>query len=154
MKLLSGSDRPIIIGFKVGVDGRAKELAERHQVELRTFDIIYELSKWLGETLSKRKIQREVDKVTGEIKVLRCFSQQKEKQVLGGRVMSGVLKVGDRVRIMRRDTLLGDGKVMELQAQQIAVKEVTEGNEFGAMIESKHLIAERDTLEAFMKVVE
>jgi len=154
VKLLSGSDRPIIIGFKVGIDARAKELAERHQVDVQTFDIIYELSKWLAETLSKRKIQREVEKVTGEIRVLRCFSQQKEKQVLGGRVMTGVLKIGDRVRITRRETVLGDGKVVELQAQKIAVKEVVEGNEFGAMIESKHLIAERDTLESFIKVVE
>jgi len=154
VKLLSGSDRPIIIGFKVSSDARAKELAERQQVDIRTFDIIYKLTEWLTETLSKRKILREVEKVTGEIRVLRCFSQQKEKQVLGGRVMTGALKVGDRVRIMRRETPVGEGKVMELQAQKIATKEVLEGNEFGAMIESKHLIAERDTLLPFMKVVE
>jgi translation initiation factor IF-2 len=154
VKLLSGSDRPIVIGFKVGVDARAKELAERHQVSIKTFDIIYELTEWLKKSLSERKILREVEKVTGEIRVLRCFSQQKEKQVLGGRVQTGVLKIGDRVRITRRDTVVGEGKVMELQAQKIATKEVTEGNEFGAMIESKHLIAERDTLHAFTKVVE
>ncbi len=154
VKTLSGSDHPIVVGFKVGVDARAKELAERHGVEIQTFDIIYELTEWLTKTLATRKISREVEKVTGKARVLRCFSQQKEKQVLGGRVESGSLKIGDRVRITRRDTLLGDGKVVELQAQKIATKEVQEGSEFGAMIESKHLIAGGDIVEAFVKVIE
>ena len=81
------------------------------------------------------------------------FSKTKDKQVIGGRVEKGELLIGAEVKITRRDFEIGRGKVRELQKFKNRVSEVPEGQEFGAMIESKIDIAPGDKFESF-KIVE
>ena len=88
----------------------------------------------------------------GELRVIRCFSQQKEKQVIGGKVMSGKLAAGTKFKIMRRDAEIGEGKIVEVQCQKIKTAEANEGSECGLQVESKFTIAERDVLVPYVVV--
>jgi translation initiation factor IF-2 len=100
------------------------------------------------------KIPKEyVEEVSGSAKILAIFSKEKEKQVVGGKVESGTLNSGNDVRIIRRGTEIGRGKIRELQSKKIRVQEVAEGFEFGTMIEAKMEISAGDRIEA-VKVVE
>ena len=142
----------IIIGFNVGVDSRAKTIAERSSVDIKQFDIIYKLSEWLSILAKERTPKIKVEEKHGTAKILKIFSKEKDKQVLGGKVTDGEMRTGDEVKITRREALLGNGKIRELQRQKVRVDEVTSGAEFGALIESKITIAAGDVIEPFVVV--
>lgn len=149
-KLASGSDSAIIIGFHTKVERGAQDIAERFGITIKTFDIIYKLSEWLNEELDRRTPKVMGEQVVGTAKILKTFSATKHKQVIGGKVTSGLLEVGAQVKIMRRDTEIGRGKIEGLQAQKLATKKVEEGNECGMMVDAKIEIAGGDVLEAFV----
>ncbi len=149
-KLAAGSSDAIIIGFHTKVERSAIDIAERFDVTIKTFDIIYELSEWLEAELDKRTLKVIGEEVVGTIKVLKTFSSTKHKQVIGGKVTIGHIELGAQVKIMRRETEIGRGKIVELQVQKIATKMVDEGSECGMMIEAKIEIAPGDMLEAFV----
>ena len=150
VKLLSGSADALIAGFNVSIDGVAKEAAERTGVTIGVFPIIYELTDWLVAEVEKRRPRVRVEEITGKAKILRFFSRTKNKQIVGGKVLEGKIVVGGKVRILRREFPIGDGDITELQQQKTKTREVAEGFEFGAMIESRHDIAQGDTIEAFI----
>ncbi len=146
VKSAFGSDGALLVGFHTKTDSLAADLAARNNVVIHNFDIIYKLTEWVEEVIAERAPHIEVVEDIGEVRVLRFFSQQKEKQVIGGRVQTGKIVNGAKFKIMRRDALIGEGKVVELQQQKIKSPEVLEGAECGMMVESKFTIAERDVL--------
>ena len=154
LKMVAGLENPIVIGFNSRADARATSYAEQAGITIHTFDIIYKLTEWLEDIAKQRTPEREVEKVTGEVKVLRNFSRQKDVTVLGGRVVSGQIETGNKVRIMRRGEAIGSGEIIELQIQRVETKVVKEENEFGARIRSTHDIAEGDVLEVIVMVKE
>lgn len=152
VKSAQGTEQAIILGFNVKMDAQARTMAERTGTTIQTFDIIYKLTEWLGEEIARRTPKETVLEVRGRAQILRLFSATKHKQVLGGRVTEGVLESGATVRIMRRDTEIGTGKVIELQQQKVKADKVAEGNEFGAMVESRLELTTGDILEALARV--
>ncbi len=151
IKLVGGGKTPgIVLGFNVKVEREARELAARQGVQIATFDIIYKLAEFLAEELAKRRPRMETEVSRGAAKVLKFFSGQKGRVVLGGRVEEGSLKLHQEVKIMRRDVEIGRGTISSLQSNKKDVKEVEAGSEFGAMIKTQALPAAGDRLEAFV----
>ncbi len=148
VKLASGGKTPgIIVGFNVKVEREARDLAERLGVTIETFDIIYKLTEWLAAQIEERRPREATEVVVGAAKLLKFFSTQKGRAVVGGRVEEGTIKSGAEVRIIRRDEEIGRGKIVGLQAQKREVKEVEAGSEFGAMVRTDALPAAGDRLE-------
>ena len=152
VKSVLSSPGATIIGFHTKVESQAAVLAERSGIPILLFDIIYELTDKVKELLTEREPKVEVEEVSSTCKVLKLFGATKDKQVVGGRVLSGTLKRGDAVKIVRREAEIGQGKVKELQQSKIATDSVSEGAEFGAMVESKIEIAPGDVLSAITLV--
>ncbi len=150
VRLADGKEKGYIIGFNTKIDGPAKSLAERNEIEIQNFTIIYKMSEWLKDVLTKSTPKQQVMESVGRAKILKTFSKTKNKQVLGGRVDNGEIKVDTVVKIFRRDSEIGEGRVRELQQQRVATKEVVQGKEFGAMIEAPVEIASGDYIEAFI----
>jgi translation initiation factor IF-2 len=142
----------LLFGFHTKIDPQAAALAERSGVTIEVFDIIYKLTEKVSDLLTEREPRIEVDEVTGTVKVLKIFSSQKDKQVLGARVNSGSIEKNATVRIMRKDEEIGRGKVNELQQSKMPADSILEGSEFGAQIESKVEICPGDILECIVKV--
>ncbi len=147
IKLASGSNRSLVLGFNVSIQPSALELAEINGITVKTFDIIYKLSEWLALEVANRTPRVTAEEVTGQAKILKFFSAARTKQVIGGSVTSGTIGLGRAVKIMRRETEIGRGKIVELQQLKTAVKEVSEGNQFGAMIDAKVTIAPGDLIQ-------
>ncbi|MEK7535836.1 MAG: translation initiation factor IF-2 [Patescibacteria group bacterium] len=147
VKILRSSDKPIIIGFNVSIDKHAKDSAEKNGVRIELFDIIYKLSEWFGEYVDEITPKVVIETITGEAKVLKTFSRTRERQVLGGIVKSGSLERGKKVRISRRDEMVGEGKIVNLQKSRNDTDSVSEGEQFGAVIEAKLAIAEGDIVQ-------
>ena len=141
----------VILSFHTKLDNSISLLAERMDVELESFDIIYELTEWLEKALKERTPLSMIEEVTGEAKLIRKFSSQKTKHVVGGKVVTGGFELGKEVKIVRRDEEIGKGVIKELQQQKSKVTSISEG-EFGMMIESKIDIVEGDRIHAFSVV--
>lgn len=146
-KLASSAKRPIMLGFNVNVEPAAKEIAERFGISVFTSDIIYRISEWLEEEIGKRLEKEKGEEISGSAKILKTFSRAKTKQVIGGMVLTGRIPSGGKFKIKRNEAEIGEGKILELQRNKMATKEVTEGNEFGAMIETKTETEKDDVLE-------
>lgn len=145
----AGSDEKVlIIGFAVKVDPKARDQGERFGVKPETFDIIYKLSEWFDTVVLDRLPYEEKETILGTLKVLKSFSSQKDKHVIGGRVETGRIALSSLVKIIRRGVDMGRGRVVELQSQKIKTNEVTEGNECGLMVETKIEMIPSDILES------
>ncbi len=154
IKMLAGSSTPgLVVGFNVKIESAARELAERQGVTVNTFDIIYKLTEWLSEIIEERRPRARVEEIKGAAKVLKFFSAQSGRVVLGGRVEEGALSEGTEVRIMRRDEEIGRGKIVSLQTGKTQTKKVEAGVEFGAMLKTEVLVAAGDHIEAVAIVI-
>lgn len=142
----SGDQDTIIIGFKVKMESKAREQAERFRFVPQMFDVVYKLTEWFDIEFDNRLPYEESETVLGQLKVLKVFSANGDKQVIGGRVLNGIYKDTGMVKITRRDFDLGKGKILELQQMKMKTKEVQEGGECGLMIESKSEIIAGDIL--------
>lgn len=144
----SATENAIIVGFNVAIERNAQELAERLNVEIDSFDIIYELSEWVNTALVTKTPKQEEEVVTGHAKILKQFSVQKNNHVLGARVEDGAIKLGQKANILRRDVQIGTGVIKNVQQYKSDVSEVKEG-EFGLQIETKADIAPGDIIAGF-----
>jgi translation initiation factor IF-2 len=154
VKMLAGSSTPgIIAGFNVKIEPAARELAERQGVTVNTFDIIYKLTEWLEALVEERRPREEVDEVKVRAQVLKCFSVQGNRVVLGGRVEEGTLAEGQEVRLVRRDEEIGRGKIISLQTGKTPAKKVEAGTEFGAMLKTDAIPASGDKIEVYTTVI-
>jgi translation initiation factor IF-2 len=152
IRTASTKEDSLVISFHTSVDPKAASLALRMGIEIYSFDIIYKFTEWLEETMNDRTPKVEMEETTGVAKILKLFSQNKSKQVVGGRVESGTISVGDNVKLMRQETEIAHGKIRELQQAKQKTSSVAEGSEFGSLIESKFEIAPGDRIESFHMV--
>src|SRR3989344_1944018 len=149
MRTASAGKSPLILGFNVKADASAKAIAERTAIPIETFNIIYRLTEWVRNECEKRRPRIEVEEETGRAKILKLFSSDKNKYVVGGRVETGVIKSGSTVKILRREIEIATGRIRSLQQLKMKADEVGKDTEFGAMIESKIEPAPGDRIIAF-----
>ncbi len=142
----------LIVGFNVKVERTALDANEQIGATIKTFNIIYELTDWLRKMLEERRPRVEERSVLGSVKVLKIFNATKNRLVFGGRVNNGLIKTGNSVDILRREAKIGTGKIVGLQQSKVETKEVSEGLEFGGMIESDIEVAPGDILETFTMI--
>ena len=152
MKIAGTDKNTVIVGFGVKVDNTAREIGEQLHIDINLFNIIYKLTEFLEENLENKRPRVQTLEALGALKVLRTFSQTKDKQVLGGKVILGKIEVGSIVRVLRRDNEIGQGKITEVQKSKVKTKEAILDEECGLMVESKVEIAPQDVLEAFIMV--
>jgi translation initiation factor IF-2 len=153
VKLIQAFPEAKIIGFRVKAEKSALTQAEKAQVAIQNSDIIYKLSEWLEEEMKKIAPKQKIEEVLGRAKILKTFSKVKDKQIIGGTVVSGTITIGKEIKIIRRETEIGRGKIVGLQMQKIKATEITEGNQFGGEIDARAEIAPGDYLEAFDTII-
>jgi len=133
-------------------DKNAIDLAEKLNITLSTFDIIYKMTDWLKEEMEKRRPRVESIETIGKLKIIKAFSRTKEKQIVGGKVTEGKIILDQVVKILRRDFEIGRGKIVNLEKGKTKTSVVEEGTECGMMIESKLDIVAGDVIECFAVV--
>lgn len=137
----------LVLGFNVNVNKNTEMFAMRDNIEIKTFKVIYELVDYVKEKIKEATPNETIEVVTGSAKILKIFSKNKDKQVVGGRIEEGEIKTGKSVKILRKEFPIGNGRVKELQVQKVKSDTVKEGQEFGMMIESKLELARGDILK-------
>lgn len=152
VKALATNKEALIAGFNVKTDSQAAAMIERLGLTAASFDIIYNLREWLEERIKERTPKVQTEEVMGKAKILKFFSRTKDKQIVGGKVIDREIALGHRVKINRRETIIGEGLIRELQQTKVKTSSVQEGFEFGAMVEASIEIAPGDVLEDFVIV--
>ncbi len=149
VRAAGGDANTIIVGFHVTIEPNAKDLAERAQIPVHLFDVIYKLTEWLESIVKERTPKVTVEEMRGTAKILKIFSAAKENQIVGGTITQGTISIGESVKILRHDAQIGEGVIIDLQQQKLKVKSVDEGNQFGVTVKSKMEIAQGDKLQSF-----
>ena len=135
IKYASGDADTVIIGFNVGTDTAAKELAERTGVEISSFSIIYDLTDWIQGAIEARRPKIKREEMLGTGKILKSFSFTKKAQTIGCRVLSGELSVKDRIILKRGEIELGRGRIVSMKSGKADTSKVGANNDCGLQIE-------------------
>ena len=148
------SPETLLLGFNTTVSGPAKKMIDNLNMNVKLFSVIYEMTEWIEKHIEKTRQLKDVDKEHGRLKVLKCFSSSKKGHVLGGEVKTGLLSKDDRIKVIRNEEAIGQGRIKDLQEQKVSTRSVSEGKECGLLIESSTEIKEGDILSAFTTVKE
>ena len=132
-----------IVAYKTKLDRAAKNLAEARETRILSSEIIYELVKAV-EDLSK---ETAAGKIIGDLEVLAVFNQIKlEKQLVGGKVVSGIFKNKTQLEIQREGKKVGEGRVGNLQTKKQDAVSIPEGQEGGVLMSSATAVLVGDHL--------
>lgn len=102
IKLAGSGSGAIVLGFRVKSESNIKQLADNRGVIIILFDIIYKINEWLEEEIKKRLPEAANEEIMGTAELIKVFSQEKNRQVVGGRVLKGRIVSGKYVKILRR----------------------------------------------------
>jgi translation initiation factor IF-2 len=147
--LLARASGAIIIGFHVRPDNNARAAAERENVDIKLYRIIYEAVADVRAALEGMLRPEEREVVIGEAEVLETFKVPKIGAIAGSAVRSGVINRTGRVRVIRDGVEVYEGTIGSLRRFKDDVREVREGFECGIGIENFNDIKVGDRIECF-----
>ena len=146
--LASASGAPII-AFNVRANAQAKLAAEQKGVEIRYYNIIYDLTDDVKAAMSGMLSPEVRETFIGYAEILEVFNITKVGKVAGCRVTEGVVERGAGVRLLRDDVVIHTGKLSTLKRFKDEVKEVNVGQECGMAFENYQDLREGDRIECF-----
>lgn len=146
---LASASGAIIVAFHVIAEDRAQQLAEREGVDIRRYNIIYEVTEYIRQSLEGLLRPEEVEVTTGRAIVLQTFSISRFGTIAGCRVLNGTISRDNRVHVIRDNTVLNDYRIGSLKREKDDTKEVREGMECGIRLDGFNDVKEGDLLEAF-----
>lgn len=146
---LAEASGAIIIAFHVIPEDRAQILAERQGVDIRRYNIIYEVTETIKRSLEGLLIPEKVQVATGRALVLQTFHISRFGTIAGCRVLNGTIERSNRVHVIRDQAVLADYDIASLKRNKDDAREVREGMECGIRLDGFNDIKEGDLLEAF-----
>lgn len=152
--LLASASNAIILGFNTKATQKILDLAKEEKVEIRSYNVIYQLTKDVKDALSGllEPVQKEV--YLGRAEIKRIFRVPKVGSIAGCMVIDGQITRNAQVRIIRGEDVVHQGKISSLKHIKEKVTEIKKGNECGIGIESFKDIQEGDIIEAFKTELE
>jgi translation initiation factor IF-2 len=147
--LLAAASSAIVIGFHVRPDIRAREVASKEKVDMRLYEVIYEVESDIKKALEGLLEPEISETVSGTAEVKDVFKIPKVGQVAGCSVKVGNIKRGDKVRVIRDGVVAYNGTISSLKRFKDDVREVTNGLECGIRIEDYNDIKTGDIIEAY-----
>lgn len=139
----------IVVGFHVGVDAKARELADNHHIDIRTYEVIYKLIEEIHDALSGLLAPDLIESYLGTAEVRRVFKISRVGTIAGCMVTKGTIKRGARVRLQRDGSNIFETDVQTLKREKDDASEVREGFECGIQLKNFNDIKEGDIIEAF-----
>jgi translation initiation factor IF-2 len=146
---LAEASNAAIIGFNVRANKQARDLAEREGIEIRYYNIIYDLVDDVKAAMSGLLSPERRETFIGNAEILEVFNITKVGKVAGCRVTEGKVERGAGVRLIRDNVVIHEGKLKTLKRFKDEVTEVPAGQECGMAFENYDDMRAGDTIEAF-----
>lgn len=143
---LAKSGKGLILGFRVKANSIAKNLAQKDKVRILNFEIIYDLVEGVRKFMEKILEMETVRTDLGKLKVLVHFWAEKNRQIIGGRIIEGMVKKGTLIEAFRGEELIAKGRMINLQKNKKDIEKAAKGEEVGILFEGSGKIAESDIL--------
>ena len=140
----------IIIAFNVRPDNMAKEMAEKDEVEIKQYSIIYQAIEDVEAAMKGMLDPEFEEKVIGNVEVRQTFKISNVGTIAGAYVLSGKVERNAGVRVIRENVVIHDGQLATLKRFKDEVKEVGKGFECGIQIEDYNDIKEGDMIEVYI----
>lgn len=150
--LFASASQAVIIGFQVRPSIQARELANKEQIDIRLYDIIYSVVEDVRAALEGMLEPEITDELTATIEVRETFKVPKAGTIAGSYVVSGKATRNDFIRLYRDDKLLHEAKLSSLKRFKEDVKEVAAGFECGIGLKGFDDIKVGDIMETYRKI--
>lgn len=147
--VLAAASDAIILGFHVKPDQKAAEIAEREGVDIRFYGIIYEAVEDVRKALEGLLEPTYKEVIEGRVAIRKVFKISKIGSVAGAAVIKGKIARSNKVRLLRGQVVLFDGKLSSLKRFKDDVREVAQGYECGLSLDGYDDIREGDQIEAY-----
>lgn len=134
-----------IAGFRIKISGSAKSRAEAKGVRIFLSDVIYRIVEEIEAHLKRIKGET----VVGELEIIKVFSVEGKRAVIGGKVTAGTIKAGSEAKIEKRGGGTFSARVINAQKNRKDVSEVVEGEECGMLVETDAKLIPGDRLKVF-----
>lgn len=148
---LAKAAKAIVIAFNVRPTATAKDMAEREEVEVKQYSVIYQAIEDVEAAMKGMLDPVFEERVIGEAEVRQTFRVSNVGTIAGCFVLSGKVERNAGVRVIREDVVIHEGKLVSLKRFKDDAKEVTKGFECGLQIENYNDIKEGDKIEVFVQ---
>ena len=150
--LLATASDAIIVGFNVRPVGNARMIADKEEIDIRTYSIIYAAINDLKDAMEGMLSPEVKEEVTGTAEIREIFKVSKIGNIAGCMVMNGKIFRNSGIRIIRDGVVVHTGSLEALKRFKDDVREVTKGYDCGMQIKGYNDIVEGDVIEAFQEV--
>ena len=147
--ILAHASGAAVIGFNVRANNQARERAKRDGVEIRYYNIIYNLVDDVKAALSGMLTPETREKFLGNAEILEVFTITKVGKVAGCKVTEGIMRRGSKVRLIRDNVVIHEGELSTLKRFKDEVKEVQNGQECGMGFIGYQDLQKGDVIECF-----
>ena len=147
--ILAHASGAAVIGFNVRANNQARERAKRDGVDIRYYNIIYNVVDDIKAVLSGMLTPETREKFLGNAEILEVFTISKVGKVAGCRVTEGVVRRGAKVRLIRDNVVIHEGELSTLKRFKDEVKEVQGGQECGMAFANYQDMQKGDVIECF-----
>ncbi|SFB69529.1 bacterial translation initiation factor 2 (bIF-2) [Zunongwangia mangrovi] len=150
--LLASASDAIIIGFNVRPAGNARQVADKEEIDIRTYSIIYDAINDLKDAMEGMLSPELKEEITGTAEIRETFKISKIGTIAGCMVTSGKIYRNAGVRLIRDGVVIYTGELSSLKRFKDDVKEVAKGYDCGMQVKNYNDIKEGDVIEAFREV--
>ncbi|MEL0455127.1 translation initiation factor IF-2 [Flavobacteriaceae bacterium SZ-1-7] len=150
--LLASASDAIIIGFNVRPVGNARTIADKEEIDIRTYSIIYDAINDLKDAMEGMLSPELKEEITGTAEIREIFKVSKVGSIAGCMVTNGKIFRNSGVRLIRDGVVVHTGELASLKRFKDDVKEVAKGYDCGMQIKNYNDIKEGDIIEAFHEV--
>jgi translation initiation factor IF-2 len=150
--MLASASDAIIIGFNVRPAGNARQLADKEEIDIRYYSIIYAAIDDLKDAMEGMLAPEMKEEVLGTAEIREIFKISKVGSIAGCMVMDGKIARNAKIRIIREGVVVHEGELIALKRFKDDVKEVAKGYDCGIQIKGYNDIEERDVIESYHEV--
>ena len=150
--LLASASDAIIIGFNVRPMGNARQIADKEEIDIRTYSIIYDAINDLKDAMEGMLSPELKEEITGTAEIRETFKISKIGTIAGCMVTNGKIFRNSGIRLIREGVVVFTGELTSLKRFKDDVKEVSKGYDCGLQIKNYNDIKEGDVVEAFQEV--
>jgi translation initiation factor IF-2 len=150
--MLASASDAIIIGFNVRPAGNAKQLAEKEEIDIRNYSIIYDAINDLKDAMEGMLSPEFQEEITGTAEIREIFKVTKLGNIAGCMVTDGKIFRANKIRIIREGVVIHTGELIALRRFKDDVKEVSKGYDCGIQFKNYNDIQYNDVIESFMQV--
>jgi translation initiation factor IF-2 len=150
--MLASASDAIIIGFNVRPAGNAKQLADKEEIDIRHYSIIYAAIDDLRDAMEGMLSPVMKEEITGTAEIREIFKISKVGSIAGCMITDGKILRANKVRVIRDNVVIYTGDILALKRFKDDVKEVSKGYDCGIQIKNFNEIEENDVIEGFTEV--